>query len=80
MEGVYDFVIGAEVIYTPDHRELADVIWRHLEVGGQAVVVNMRRPGFEEFIDRAKGLGFRVDVGEVEEEVRPSEERRTGGA
>ncbi|GMH65492.1 hypothetical protein TrRE_jg9842 [Triparma retinervis] len=64
--GEYDLIIGAEVIYTPDHRILADVIWRNLVEGGHAKIVNMKRPGFDEFLDRARRLGFRIDVGEEE--------------
>ena len=45
--GEYDLVIGAEVVYTPDHRVLADVLWMNLVEGGEAKIVNMKRPGFD---------------------------------
>eukprot|EP00520_Triparma_pacifica_P007100 CAMPEP_0118633882 /NCGR_PEP_ID=MMETSP0785-20121206/1237_1 /TAXON_ID=91992 /ORGANISM="Bolidomonas pacifica, Strain CCMP 1866" /LENGTH=461 /DNA_ID=CAMNT_0006524793 /DNA_START=51 /DNA_END=1434 /DNA_ORIENTATION=- len=67
--GSFDVIIGAEVLYTPNHKILADVIFNHLKTHGKAIIVNMKRPGFDDFVHRSKELGLKVNVKMVEEGV-----------
>ena len=46
----YDLIIGSAVVYSPEHKVLTNVIDSLLQEGGSALIINMRRPGWDEFV------------------------------
>ncbi|GMI17301.1 hypothetical protein TrLO_g673 [Triparma laevis f. longispina] len=46
----YDLIIGSAVVYSPEHKVLAKVIDALLDLNGTAIVINMRRPGWDDFV------------------------------
>jgi SAM-dependent methyltransferase len=71
-EGAYDSLVGAALVYSPDHACVADVIKHCLRRGGEATLLQLSvRPGVAEFLRRCEDVGLgveerRVDEGAVE--------------
>jgi len=57
----FDVIVGSEVIYTPDHAVLSHLISASLRKGGTAIIVNLNRPGWDQFCHNTE-LDARLDV------------------
>ncbi|HEX6987953.1 MAG TPA: methyltransferase domain-containing protein [Bacillota bacterium] len=63
--GRFDLVLGADILYEPRlHADLIDVLARHLEPGGRAVLADPGRRGAECFLAAAERSGWRWDLEE----------------
>lgn len=67
LEGTFDLILGADVIYDPDHFEpIARLIERHLVPKGRAIFAEPRRDVACDFFDAMRESGF-ICVRSVEE-------------
>lgn len=61
--GLFDWVIGSDVLYERQHPEpVARMLARHVAPGGRAVLADPGRPYLQAFTDEMKRLGFSCKV------------------
>ncbi len=70
----YDFVIGADIMYTRTlHRDLTDVLDRAVAPGGTLVLTDPIRPQSVEMIDRLESHGWLLDMTAIPVQFRGDE-------